>query len=331
MQHRHTKGFYVFMTGAMFIAIVLFAYAYIWTNSVEKKEETVFGITFSSIYAEELGYDPVDLYKDILAELDVSHVRLPIYWSEVEQESSIYDWSVVDELMDVSEQQQIDLTLVIGMKVPRWPECHIPEWLEDAPNRLQHESVLRFIEEVVHRYKEYSSVHRWQVENESFFPFGECPTTSTAQLKERVDLVRSLDDKPIQITVSGELGSWLVSAEQADILGISMYRETWNDVTGKFVYPLTPAYYTFRSNVIRSSVSKLIVSELQMEPWFFAPIDSRPREEWYDDFTVEMFHQNVSFVQDTSISEVYLWGVEWWYALKQAGDDRLWEAARSLF
>jgi len=183
----------------------------------------------------------------------------------------------------------------------------------------------------VDRYKSSASVIRWQVDNEPFFPFGICSQISQAQFQERIDLVHSLDDRPIQVTVSGELGPWLDSAKSADILGISMYRQTWNDLFGHFVYPLTPDYYYFRSTLIRGAVSQVVVSELQAEPWFSAPIESKPLLEWYDSFTVEMFNQNVQFAQEAGLSEAYLWGAEWWYALKEQGDDRLWEEARPLF
>ena len=133
------------------------------------------------------------------------------------------------------------------------------------------------------------------------------------------------------MTVSGELGSWLDSAEAADVLGISMYRQTWNDIFGHFVYPLSPEYYYFRAKLVEGHVSHVIVSELQAEPWFNEPIDSKPIADWYETFTAEMFQKNVDFAREAGLSEVYLWGAEWWYALHEAGEDRLWNEAQSIF
>jgi hypothetical protein len=146
-----------------------------------------------------------------------------------------------------------------------------------------------------------------------------------------VDLVRSLDERPIQVTVSGELGPWRDAAQAADILGISMYRQTWNDVFGYFIYPLTPAYYFFRAQLVQDDVSQVIISELQAEPWFSDTIQSRPFADWYESFTSEMLEQNVSFAREVGVAEAYLWGAEWWYALKQVGEDRLWETAKHIF
>ena len=73
------------------------------------------------------------------------------------------------------------------------------------------------------------------------------------------------------------------------------------------------------------------MSELQAEPWFSEPIESRELTDWYGHFTVEMFEQNIAFARDAGIGEVSLWGVEWWMAMRDAGDGRLWEEAGELF
>lgn len=330
MKHHHTKRFYLFISSATVITLALFVSAFVWLNN-RPTTKPVFGVTYSWVYAERLGQNPVKTYERIVDDLEVKDVRIPLYWSEIEHEEGEFDWSIPDALLQLSEDHGVNLTVVIGSKVPRWPECYVPDWAEKFSEIYQQQAVLKFIEEAVDRYKSSASVIRWQVDNEPFFPFGICSQISQAQFQERVDLVRSLDDRPIQVTVSGELGPWLDSAKSADILGISMYRQTWNDLFGHFVYPLTPDYYYFRSTLIRGAVSQVVVSELQAEPWFSAPIESKPLLEWYDSFTVEMFNQNVQFAQEAGLSEAYLWGAEWWYALKEQGDDRLWEEARPLF
>lgn len=314
----------------MVVTLALFTYAYLWLNT-RVVPQTTFGVTYSWIYARQLGLDPFGTYEAIVDDLGVRHVRLPVYWSEVERSPKEYDWSASDELLAISEARGVDVTLVVGMKVPRWPECYVPDWAEMFDDAQQHELASVFVEETVNRYKDSSAIIRWQVDNETFFPYGECPGMSVAQFTERVGLVRSLDDRPIQVTVSGELGPWLDSAQAADVLGISMYRQTWNDFFGYFIYPLTPEYYFFRAQLVEDYVSQVVISELQAEPWFPEPIESRSLTDWYDSFTTQMLERNVAFARDVGVAEAYLWGAEWWYALKQAGDDRLWEAARSIF
>ena len=330
MSHHHSKTFYLFVTLATGATLALLTSAYVWLNTRQTVEPT-FGVTFSWTYARELGLDPLETYRALVDDLGVRHVRLPVYWSDVERAPSQYDWSMADELVAFSEDRNVDLTVVVGMKVPRWPECFVPDWAEMDSDQEQHQYALAFIQETVSRYRDSSSVARWQVENEPFFPFGQCPKITPKQFIERIELVRSLDSRPIQATVSGELGSWRESARAADVLGVSLYRQTWNETFGHFIYPLTPGYYRLRAALVRDRIEEVIVSELQAEPWFSAPIATRPIVEWYDAFTVEMLERNVAFARDAGFAEAYLWGAEWWYALKEAGDDRLWVEARKLF
>lgn len=322
--------FHVFVIVGFIITLVLFGFAYHQTQAV-KDVQTTFGVTYSWTYAQQLNLDPVETYKEIIEELEVTHVRLPLYWSEIEAKQERFDWEIADQLVEISAENNVQLTPVVGVKVPRWPECYMPDWAKTQTVVEQQNHALAFIAEAVLRYDTVPTVTRWQVENEPFFPFGECPEPDLGLFKERVDLVRTLSDKPIQVTVSGEIGPWEDAVQAADVLGLSMYRTTHNNVFGHFVYPLSPSYYYFRTELVKDRVSKVIVSELQAEPWFHAPIESRALTDWYEAFTVEMFEENIDFATDAQISEVYLWGVEWWYALKQAGDERLWKVAEKLF
>jgi hypothetical protein len=327
MKEHHLR---IWLVMALIVTVGVFTIASFWVNDTPDIEPD-FGVTYSWLYAEQLGLDYKETFNSLVDEMGVRYIRIPIYWSDVELNQGEFDWRKPDSLVDIAEDNDVEVTMVVGAKVPRWPECFIPDWAEKLSNLVQQEATLSFIEETVTRYKDSGAIVRWQVENEPFFPFGECPKVDAPQIKERVDLVRNLDDRPIQMTVSGELGSWLDSAEAADILGISMYRQTWNDYFGYFIYPISPDYYYFRAKLVDGHTQQVIVSELQAEPWFNEPIESRPIVDWYDTFTVEMFQDNINFAREAGLSEVYLWGAEWWYALRQAGEDRLWDEAQSIF
>jgi hypothetical protein len=284
------------------------------------------------VYAKQLGLDVQESYRAFVEELGVRAIRIPVYWSEIERERGKFVWSELDSLISFSEDNDVKLTLVVGTKVPRWPECYIPDWAETFDSKEQQVYALKMISEVVSRYKNSTSVERWQVENEPFFTFGICEPITLAQFQERVDLVRKLDPtRSIQVTVSGELASWKNEARAGDILGISMYRLTWNDLFGYFIYPLTPEYYYARARLAKSEVEEIIVSELQAEPWFPEPIKTRPLSVWYNSFDAEMFRKNLEFVELAGLPEAYLWGAEWWYLLKLNGDERLWKVAEEVF
>lgn len=322
--------FRLLLTFLFLLTVGIFTYAWVWMND-EPVEDPDYGITFSSHYTSKLGLDINQTYETLVGELGVKNVRLPLYWSDIERAQGEFDWSIPDRLVAFSESNGVDLTVVVGMKVPRWPECFVPDWAEGSHEDELQASVFQFIETAVKRYRTSDAVVRWQVENEPFFPFGLCPQISVEQFQERVSLVRSLDTRPILVTVSGELGPWLQSAQVADVLGISMYRQTWNDLYGYFVYPISPEFYLARATLVRDDVNEVIVSELQAEPWFPEAIERRPLLDWYPYFTSEMFEANVRFAEESHLPEIYLWGAEWWYALKQAGDDRLWNVAKEIF
>ncbi|MBI1908304.1 hypothetical protein HYS28_02720 [Candidatus Uhrbacteria bacterium] len=288
---------------------------------------TEFGITFSPRTASYYGVDPRAAYTAALDELDVRLVRLPVYWDDVEPSDDAYAFTDTDWYMDEAAARGAKVTLVIGMKVPRWPECHVPDWVpSDAPR----EALLDYLEAAVVRYAHHPALYRWQVENEVRFPFGECPAPDLALFADEVALVRSLDaDTPIQLTVSGEQEAWAATAEDADVLGASLYRFAWNSTFGLVVFPHPPSYYRLQWRTLGDRVDTAVISELQAEPWFDGDVPADVAER-YALFPEERLRDHARFAEATEFPEVYLWGAEWWYALRIAGEPRLWDTARDI-
>lgn len=302
----------------------------LWAN--QRAGHTQLGVTFSKTYAEELGLDWREVYLATLDDLKVRHIRLPLYWNDIESEQGNYQWDDYDWMVTNAQTRGVALTVVVGAKVPRWPECYVPDWARSNGSVLDEEALLSYIQRAVQRYSTSTAVSAWQVENEAHFPFGEnCPTPDPVRLKREIDLVRSLDPRLIQLTVSGELEPWLPLAVRADQIGYSLYRTTYNPYIGYFRYPLPPAWYALRSLLVRPWVARTVVSELQAEPWFPEAIAQRSLRDWYDVFTEEDLRDNVMFARQIGADEVYLWGVEWWYNLAVHGDTRLWDEGRALF
>ncbi|MFA6132327.1 MAG: hypothetical protein WC702_04715 [Patescibacteria group bacterium] len=309
------------LVGAIFCSIKFF---------FEPKQPEL-GVTFSAAYAYGLGLDPREAYIAVLEDLGVRKIRLPIYWSQIETEKGQYDWSLNDFFVNEAEKRGVELILVIGNKVPRWPECYTPDWAEGLVGSETEAAVLNMEKTVVERYKDSPAVERWQVENEPFFPFGICPSPSAELLDKEISLVKSLDNKPIMLTVSGELDPWIPSAKISDVLGISMYRVSYSPATGLMPYPLKPLVYRFRAMVAGLFTKEIIISELQAEPWFSEPINELSGEERAEAFTSEDLADNISFAKYAGFSEAYLWGVEWWYAEKELGRTDLWTAGKLIF
>jgi hypothetical protein len=290
-----------------------------------------YGFTYSASYAENFGLDPVDSFKQIISEFPaLRFVRIPVYWNRYEPLNDFYATEELDALLDLAEQHGVEVVLAIGQKVPRWPECYVPDWGEDLRGIEFREEFLAFSEHIISEYKDHPALARWQVENESYFPFGDCETQPEL-ITEQVELVRELDpQKSIQTTVSGEQAIALSKTFFADIIGMSLYRSVAVPVLGNYQFPHTPFFYRLQGWLVSAVGDRAVISELQVEPWGLHEFDLSTqvgREEAYAAFTVQDLEDQLEFAQKTGLPEVSLWGLEWWLVLAERGEIRLWEGA----
>jgi len=318
----------------LLISLLIFGvFLFVASRSDYSEGEPAWGVTYSPLMAEELELDPQETYLSILDDLGVTHLRLPSYWNRIEKTPGNYDWSELDWMISEAAARDVKVTLVIGQRQPRWPECHVPAWAENLPMPNRQDRILKFIEQVIRRYQDSKTIIRWQVENEPLLNvFGECPRSDIEFLKREIDLVKLLDNRPIMVTESGELSTWVRSAGLADILGVSLYRVTWNRYLGYLYYPLTPSHYHNKIAYVMPLVEDVICTELQTEPWATEHINKMSYEEMLAAMTLEMINNNAEFAKRSGFSEIYLWGVEWWYLMKEKFDDPCyWEEMKKLW
>ncbi|MAF13333.1 MAG: hypothetical protein CMI53_00365 [Parcubacteria group bacterium] len=331
------------MSKKLFI-IILLILAIVWlgvflfTKDFSTAEPTKYGVTFSKKYAIELELDWHQSYLAILDQLQVTNLRLVAYWDDIEPVQDSFDFSDLDWQITEAQNRGIDIGLVVGRRAPRWPECHDPDWLINlAPLAIQQQQ-LEYIRAVIERYQSNDVIKSWQVENEPLFAlFGECPLPDKKFLAQEIELVRSLDNtRPIVVTDSGELNHWQGAASLADNLGITLYRVVWNKYLGFWDYFfLPPAAYRYKADLTKffhKNLDKVIVIELQMEPWTLdKPMIELTLEEQERSFTLQRFKDNINYVEQAGFAEVYLWGVEYWYWLDQQGYPNIWQEAKELW
>ncbi len=294
--------------------------------------EPRFVVTFSSEQARYLGLDPAETYQAILTELKPAHVRLQANWRDVEPEPGQFTFAEVDALVAGAQAHGATVTLAVGRKLPHWPECHDPLWAKSLKPWELDERILGMLSTVVKHYRGNATIVRWQLENEPMFGYGDCPPPSWHRLVAERDLLRSLDPtRPILLTDSGELSPWFETAALADEQGATMYRVTWNPILGYFTYPWPPLYYRIKAGLVSLFVKKVIVSELQMEPWAPAGLAQLSLEEARKSFDLDRFHANVNFFRRTGLPEAMVWGTEWWYSALKHGDPSYWQAGGQLF
>ncbi len=293
------------------------------------------GVTFSTRYAKELGLDWKKAFIASLDELKVRHYRIPVYWDEIQSKDGPYDFRDVDWMLSEADKRGAKVILAIGRRTPRWPECHTPEWVSRKGIDFENRKLLELVKAEAEHFKNAPALEMWQLENEPLLDvFGRCPPSDPSLLGSEVKALKAIDSsRPVVITDSGELSLWLRVALKADVLGISMYRVTWSKKLGYFFYPVTPAFYWRRAEALYPIVKEVLVTELQAEPW---PSENRsipetPIDEQFRSMSLEIFRDNIEFARRVGFSKTYLWGVEWWYWLKERKNSEFWDEAKPLF
>jgi hypothetical protein len=250
----------------------------------------------------------------------------------VEKERGQFDMVALDWQMNEADKRGVKVVLVIGQKVPRWPECHIPDWAGQLTDNKYQIAVEGYIKFVVDKYKKHSALEIWQVENEPFinFVFGECKKFDKNLIAKEIALVKSLDlEHKILVTDSGELSTWRQASSAGDIFGTTIYRVVMSPNGWYWHYDWLPAgFYKLKALFWGKSGDNFMVAELQAEPWFgtgLYQVDV-PIKEQEKSLNITQLKKNLDYTERIGVSRAYLWGVEWWYWMKtKQNDSRYWD------
>lgn len=321
----------IFITALILLVFLLsiFLGEIIFQSFYPFPQKIKYGVTFSPKFAQSLGMDWQDSYIKILDDMKVKNLRIPTYWDEIEKIQRDYDFQKIDFMLDEARKRNVKVILVLGVRQPRWPECHLPDWAKKLSVEDRQNKTLEFIGRVVERYKTNTAMLAWQVENEPLLSsFGEgCDRPDKNFLKAEVELVKKLNGKPIMVTDSGELGSWITPMKLSDIFGTTLYRKVYDQTFGYVTYPYLPYLYNLKATAVRGLFApqnkKTIISELQAEPWLV--------KNGQVIFSIEDFKKNINFAKQTGFDTAYLWGVEWWYFMEKMGHPQYLEYAKTLF
>ncbi len=321
--------------GALIAALVgLF---YLFLINTKEPAAIEYGVSFNTFYAHELGLAWEEVYRAILDDLDVRRLRLAAHWPMVEGEEGTYTFDELDTQMRLAEERGAKVVLAVGRRLPRWPECHVPDWAQDKSWEAQQAHIMRLITAIVERYKDSPALELWQVENEPFltvYAQEQCGELDRRFLDREIELVRTLDpNTPVLVTDSGNLGLWLEAYRRGDVFGTSVYLYLWNEATGPFRSFLPAHVYRAKQSLMGLLFGKkeTLLIELSLEPWLNKPIVDTPLAEQLERMHPDRFDEIIGYARETRLQKQYLWGAEWWYFLKQNGDARFWEHARALY
>ncbi|MFC1756713.1 beta-galactosidase [Patescibacteria group bacterium] len=318
------KILFIFL--GLLVVVVCFL---VWqTPAVEVKS---FGVTFSKLMAEDFGVDWKESFNATVEDLKIKNIRIPVYWQEVEPMKGEFNFSWLDWMLETADKNNAKVILAIGRKVPRWPECHEPEWIiNNQDTRYNNQRLLNYIKTTVERYDDNQVVWAWQVENEPFLKFGICPKADGNLLDEEIELVRSISDKPIIVTDGGEFGDWFRAYKRGDIFGSTLYRHVQTRFIGEWTYPLPPSFFRLRQSVVKMFYGEkpVFVAELQAEPWIDGVVKDADLETQYASFGPERFGELMEYIEGTGFDTFYFWGAEWWFFLKEQGHPEMWNLVK---
>jgi hypothetical protein len=313
----------------------------------------ILGTTFSQLQCHYLELDYQDTFQDVLS-LGFDVIRLAAYWNEIESEKGKYNFQVLDYLLKEADKKGVQIILAVGMKTPRWPEFHIPDWVEKECNLTQtkgpldddtklQEYVFRFTQQVVRHTRDYKCITYYQVENEGLgrVVIAGNRYISPEFLSQEIELVKSLKREDQRIFLSNAIDLWPPNSTEdtqlversielgADAIGINVYTKV-PVRAGAYLQP-TKLYWNklqdwnllFTENSIEGWIA-----ESQAEPWEHGNHIHIHRQDCPSSnpkLAIELASKLTSLGYD----RVLLWGCEHWYWHKKQGNLAWWEAMQS--
>lgn len=319
----------LFIVSGVFVFMLVNALYYRYT---QRNKPIHYGVSYSTKYAEELGIDWRDGYIGLLDDMGIEKFRLMSYWDTIEPERNRYTFEDLDWQMDEAAKRGAQVMLSIGLRQPRWPECHTPNWAKTLEKSEWEQELFAYLAAVVQRYSDHPALVSYQLENEFFNrSFGDCPDHSRERLIKEFDIVRSVDPKtPINISFADQMG-FPIRGPHPEVYSTSLYRANFVKHLGYFAYPIPSTYYSAKALFVRLLHGRdVIIHELQLEPWGPVRTANLTDEEQYHYMSPGQIRRNLHFARLTGMREIYMWGGEWWYWRKTHDNDlTMWGTIKS--
>lgn len=307
------------------------------------------GATFIRDNVETLKMDWKAVYRELINDLGIKHIRIPVYWDQIEPQPGAFNWEALDWQMAEATKANAKIVLAIGHRVPRYPECFPPAWAQQLDDAAFHQAALKMMETTIQRFKSHPALEVWQVENEPLAKIlgkiwgGTACREVTHLMAKEVAYVRSLDSThPTFVTYAS--APWMMSQFRhtmsfgSDILGVTVWNKLFfkSPIFNGYIEMLklgivSPLRLGYQRAIAQSQNKQLWVAELQAEPWGSngAYHFDRP-EEAYETANPERLTELWNMVTRSGISRIYFWGSEWWLSEKAKGKPQMYDTVRSL-
>jgi hypothetical protein len=283
-----------------------------------------FGVSFSLKQCRDLRIDPAETLEFLLQKIGLRRFRLMSYWNEHEKVRGTYNFTGLDKQISLIKSEGGVVSLCLGVRQPRWPESHWPQWALELDIEARYDALYNFIAAVVDRYKDESAVISWQLENEALNRgFGRNGDFNRARLRREFDLVRSIDDTRQIIMSTSNTWGIPIKKPRPDKFGFTFYRMQYEKNTYKrsrvpWQWPQV------RSWLIRAIARRQsFIHELQAEPWGPKAIWEMPISEQDKSMSKAQLKYTIELAKKTKLYPMDLWGGEWWYWRMKHGDNSI--------
>jgi hypothetical protein len=328
---------FVFLMGLSVGTMYGIARWYIWQQS---SKPLVLGASFIPDYAEALGVNPQQTLHAMLSDLGIRNLRFVSYWNDVEPTKGHFNFTTLDWEFAQADAAHAKVTLSIGLRQPRWPECHSPSWVNTAEPDSQWEPELeQYMQAVIERYKNNPALQSYQLENEYFLStFGQCKNYDRNRLINEFNFVKKLDlQHEVIIARSNNAIGLPIGQPTPDEFGVSVYKRVWDQtITHRYIeYPFPAWFYGFLAGSDEILTGKnTIIHELQAEPWppYGQSLTQTSIATQNQSLCAARLKDRFQYGEATGIRTIYLWGAEFWYYRKvKLHDPDLWNVAKQQY
>jgi hypothetical protein len=313
------------------------------------------GTTFSPLQCYYMGLD-FRLAFQAIARLGLDRIRLGAYWNVIEKQPEAADFRELEWLLEQCDQYGIEVALSLGMKVPRWPEFHFPDWVSmqgdtgagmtplDQRSPAVAELALQFVDRVVEHCKTAPALKYWQIENEPFTQLAIAGGRwlSPEFVQREINLVRSrkLPTQKILLTNAIHLPTPKLAEDQpafqeslrlADAVGINVYTKVPTGHPGQYLEPTPQFWQTLQDwqGALRSADREAWIAEAQAEPWEAQQLVAMQKLN-YPSASPLQLRNLVYQLQAVGYDTILLWGCEYWYWQKQQKQNLWWWQVKQL-
>lgn len=292
-----------------------------------------YGVSFSRKACSQFNLKPEEVLRYAINTLGIRHFRCMSYWDDIEIKPGIYDFSWLDEDLQLLSENNCTITLAVGLRQPRWPECHPPRWVKDLADIDFKEALYIFNETVINRYKSFESITSWQLENEALnHGIGTCTNFDRARLAEEYSRIKQID--PSRSILMSTSNSWglPIRSPRPDIVGFSLYLSQHTSNGYSFSHPSALLHKLRKVAVKKILRRQVIIHELQAEPWGPVGTEKLSDQEQMKSMSPEILQKSLRYAQNTGITHADLWGLEWWtWRMKEFNDRRFEKILQKVF